>query len=234
MKDDYGYGSNLNRMIYLYNELCDENIEIEFNYTLNGSKKSNILKNVSNGKNKERIRIFGDGFIINNLFKCKFEYNGIENELFDFIEDYNYKDPIKLKLKGINNIIDASWMFHRCNSFSSLPDLSKWDISKVNDLRGMFKDCNNLLSLPDISKWNTSNVTDMSEMFSGCNTLLSLPDISKWDILNVKNLNKMFYDCKSLNSLPDLSKWNISNVKEMTDMFAECKKSLKIPSRFNK
>ena len=207
MKDDYGYGSNLNRMIYLYNELCDANIEIEFNYTLNGSKKSNILKNVTNGKNKERIRIFGDGFIINNLFKCKFEYNGIENELFDLIEDYNYKDQIKLKLKGINNIIDASWMFHRCNSFSSLPDLSKWDISKVNDLRGMFKDCNNLLSLPDISKW---------------------------DILNVENLNKMFYDCKSLNSLPDLSKWNISNVKEMTDMFAECKKSLKIPSRFNK
>ena len=30
----------------------------------------------------------------------------------------------------------------------------------------MFSRCTSLASLPDISKWNTNNITDMSDMFS--------------------------------------------------------------------
>ena len=33
------------------------------------------------------------------------------------------------------------------------------------------------LGLPDISKWNTSKVANMSYMFHGCKSLISLPDI---------------------------------------------------------
>jgi surface protein len=46
-------------------------------------------------------------------------------------------------------------------------------------MSGMFSGCGSLESLPDISKWNTSKVTDMSDMFEDCNSLISLPNMSK-------------------------------------------------------
>ena len=61
----------------------------------------------------------------------------------------------------------------------------------------------NLISLPDISNWNLSRVNSMSHMFCGCKSLISLPDLSKWNISNVNNMNCMFSECKSLISLPD-------------------------------
>ena len=39
----------------------------------------------------------------------------------------------------------------------------------------MFSNCKTLSSLPDISKWDTSKVTDMSDMFFGCNKSLNIP-----------------------------------------------------------
>ena len=45
----------------------------------------------------------------------------------------------------------------------------------------IFSKCSSLLTLPDLSKWNTNNVIDMSYMFLECSSLSSLPDISKWN-----------------------------------------------------
>ena len=42
-------------------------------------------------------------------------------------------------------------------------------------MSSMFNYCNTLSSLPDISKWDTSKVTDMSEMLSGCKDSLNIP-----------------------------------------------------------
>ena len=44
---------------------------------------------------------------------------------------------------------------------------------------GIFSNCSSLLFLPDISKWNTSKVTEMKVLFADCSLLLSLTDISK-------------------------------------------------------
>ena len=66
----------------------------------------------------------------------------------------------------------------------------------------MFSGCNSLISLPDISNWNLSRVNSMSHMFSGCNSLISLPDLSKWNISNVEDMSNMFYGCNSIKSLP--------------------------------
>ena len=49
----------------------------------------------------------------------------------------------------------------------------------------MFSYCSSLSSLPDISKWNTSKVNNMNDMFRYCSSLSSLPDISKWNIWDV-------------------------------------------------
>ena len=43
-------------------------------------------------------------------------------------------------------------MFYKCSSLSSLPDISKWDISNVTLKGSMFDDCNELLFVP--SKFN--------------------------------------------------------------------------------
>ena len=53
-------------------------------------------------------------------------------------------------------------IFTGCSSLVSLPDISKWDMSKITNLALMFSDCRSLTSLPDISKWDTSKVTDMN------------------------------------------------------------------------
>ena len=45
-------------------------------------------------------------------------------------------------------------------------------------MSGLFKECNGLKSLPDISKWNTSKVTNMSWLFYECKQLKLLPDLS--------------------------------------------------------
>ena len=41
---------------------------------------------------------------------------------------------------------------HRCNSLTPLPDLSKWDTSKVTNINYMFYRCNSLISLPDLTE----------------------------------------------------------------------------------
>ena len=57
----------------------------------------------------------------------------------------------------------------------------------------MFNGCYSLISLPDISKWNTSKVKyfGINNIINGCISLISLPDISKW---NTYITNNMFYD----------------------------------------
>ena len=152
----------------------------------------NIIYDI-NGKNK--IKIFGFIFVKINKNICKMI---IDNKEFEIIEEYNVKNnnnkELKIKLKGIDNVINMSYMFYGCSS---------------------------LLSLPDISKWNTNIVTNMSFMFYGCSSLLSLPDISKWNTNNITKMNRLFFGCSSLSSLPDISKWNTNNVI-MNDIFSNC------------
>ena len=43
-------------------------------------------------------------------------------------------------------------LFGCCRSLKSLPDISKWDMSKNKSIVDMFHCCESLISLPDISK----------------------------------------------------------------------------------
>ena len=97
---------------------------------------------------RDEINIFGSEFVENNKNKCKMIIDNKEYEITEEfnIENYN-NNKLNIKLKGINNITNMSFMFWECNLLSSLPD---------------------------ISKWNTNNVTNMSNMFYGCSSLSSL------------------------------------------------------------
>ena len=213
IKYEYDYGNNLNKLLYLYTEMTDKNEEIEIIYK-------------PDEDNEEKVRIFGEAFVNNNKKNCKIIYNNKEYPLKEYLnnidKEYNNKDEIKIKLKGINNITNMSYMFSECEALSSLPDISKWNTSNVNDMSNIFNGCEVLSSLPDISKWNTSNVSNMNSIFHYCNALISLPDISKWDTSKVINMNSIFSNCISLSALPDISKWNTSKVTNMRAMFYYC------------
>ena len=51
---------------------------------------------------------------------------------------------------------------------------------KCYEYSGFFMECNPLLGLPDISKWDISKVTNISKIFYECNSIKSLPNISNW------------------------------------------------------
>ena len=158
-------------------------------------------------KEDNKIKIFGEEFVKNNINNCTMVIDNKEYKISEWFQIQNYKrDNIIVKLKGINRITKMSYMFYDCKSLLSLPDISKWDTSSVNNMSYMFMNCSSLSSLPDISKWNTSNVNDMSYMFSNCKSLSSLPDLSKWDTSNVNKINWMLSWCSTLSSIPDISK----------------------------
>ena len=107
----------------------------------------------------DSIRIFGDKFVKNNKKLCKIIINGKEFDITTNINKNQLNNGIlEIKLKGIKNIKNMSYMFHRCDKLKSLPDISKWNTQNVIDMNTMFYKCKSLVSLPDISKWDTQNV----------------------------------------------------------------------------
>ena len=108
----------------------------------------NIIYDIKECDKKEgRIKIFGKEFVKNNKNKCKIIINNKETEL---IEKYNIKDnnknKLEIKLIGIDNITDMSYMFCECSSLLILPDISKWNTNNVNNMNNMFYGCISLSS----------------------------------------------------------------------------------------
>ena len=191
-----------------------------------------IYKIDKNDKNK-KIKIVGDSFLSNNKNineVCKIEYDGKEFGLKDFnICNFENEETFEIKIKGIENLTNLSFMFFNSSLLYLPNNISKWNIKKVTDINHMFSYCNLLTYLPDISEWNTEKVKDMSDIFSNCSSLMSLPDISKWNTSKVENMNYMFSKCYSLLSLPDISKWNTSKVETMDFIFNDCYSLLSLP-----
>ena len=98
-------------------------------------------------KDNNIITIFGYKFVERNKNNCKLIIEGKEEDLKEKINLLN-KDMIEIKLKGITNVTDMSYMFYECSSLSSLPDISKWNTSNVTDMGGMFTGCKDSLIIP--------------------------------------------------------------------------------------
>ena len=127
-------------------------------------------------------------------------------------------------------IIDMSYMFFKCSSLISLPDISPWNTEKVSNMSNLFNGCSSLISLPDISQWNTTNVSNMSNLFNGCSSLQTLPDLSLWKTDNLTDISYMFIGCKSLKSMPDISNWKTEKVVNMDSVFFGCQFLQAIPN----
>ena len=209
---------NENRENLKLDKVLKYNGNIENNYTDEITIKYKIEK-------EKKIRLFGYSFVLNNKKNLSIIINGKERELSEWLDINNYKNNkylLEIKLKGVNKIINMSYMFSKCSSLISFSNISKMNTINVTDMSHIFHDCSSLIFLPDISKWNTSNVINMSGMFFNCSSLLSLPDLSKWNTNKVNDMRCMFYQCSSLYNIPDISKWNTDNVTNMRCMFYHC------------
>ena len=81
---EYDYGYNLNKLLYLYSEMTDKNEEIEIIYK-------------PDEDNKEKVRIFGECFVNNNIQKCRIIYNNEEYVLKEYFNDIDYNYNIRKK-----------------------------------------------------------------------------------------------------------------------------------------
>ena len=178
------------------------------------------------------VKLFGKKFVENNKAQCKII---IDNKKYELSEEFplnNLKkvtENIEIKLVGIQNITDISYMFDNCSSLKSIKNIDSWDTSTIKLMVGVFSKCTSLKSLPNISNLNTKNVTDMKRLFFGCSSLEYISDISRWNTENVNNMSFMFYECSSLKSLPDISKSNTSNVTNFYRTFYNCKVLISLP-----
>ena len=232
----------INDKSFMFSE-CETLLEFDF---YDGIYKSNPFKAINNTLVYEEE---------DNIFNHSEENNSSENTLshsleeFDECQKYSNINKIQQKssthstLKSVynllgkipskkNNINAFTEMFYGCILLKSLPDLSKWDTSKVTDMSGMFIYCHSLTSFPGISNWDTSNVTNMSGMFGHCLSLKSLPDISNWKIQNVKDFSFLFFNCEKLEYIPELN-WHINKTAKIIDIIGKCP-SLKSPPKILK
>ena len=104
---------NIANILGMYNKMANKfNDEIIINYDI---------------KEKKEIKFFDETFIKNNKDNCKII---IEDKECELIEKYEIKDIINknnnilsIKLKGIQNITNMSYMFYECSSLNLLPDI---------------------------------------------------------------------------------------------------------------
>ena len=134
-----------NGMEEIINKKEDENEldEITIIYNFNKIRKKEIDKTMEMkddlGETISKEKLFGERFI-----KKKMIINNKEEEICSYLSNYKKymnKGKLEIKLKGIKNIIDSSYMFSGCLSLYSLPNISKWNVSNIINMRGMFFYC---------------------------------------------------------------------------------------------
>ena len=214
--DDNSYKDFIPKIFKYYNDMYKNEIDLVYNVP----------------KNKDELNLFGYLFVKNNMDLWKIVYENKDYELTDIFKckDFN-KDFLNIKLKGINNVSDLSYIFQGCSDLSPKSDFSNLDTTYCIKMQFLFYDCK-FEELPDISKFNTCNVTRMGMMFSDCSSLKSLPDISNWNTSKVREMYFMFRNYSSVVSLLDIEKWDITyalKMKETLGMFQGYNESLNIP-----
>ena len=151
-------------------------------------------------ENEDKIRIFGDIFVNNNKqnFKMIIDDKDYELEPFFNLKNNNKtkNNLLEIRLKEINIVKDASYMFSKCTNLISLPDIYKWNTSNITNMESMFDECSSLESL-NISNWNTSNVENFKCILNKCNNLKFISGLPNLDTSKVINMQSMFNECSS-------------------------------------
>ena len=160
-------------------------------------------------------------FDINDSNKINYIHTPEYASLFEM---YNNKNSNNIFIDDYLSSISENPSKSKSNKKSDIIDESYKKIY-ISNMIGICGGCSSLKSIPDISKWNTSKVKSMNKIFYKCKSLKSIPDISEWNTSNVKDMSQIFYKCKSLISIPNIYKWNFSNIEDISEIFDECNDS---------
>ena len=104
------------------NENLKYSTEIKNNNDISDYKTNFIIIRYKTNPKSLYLKIFGNDFVKNNKNNCKIMHkNKIYKlmEYFKFNESY-HNDIFEIKLLGINNINDISYMFSNCTTLVSL------------------------------------------------------------------------------------------------------------------
>ena len=133
------------------------------NININKEKNEIILKYKTN-INNNKLKVFGEHFVKNNIRNCKMIIDKKEYKLLSYWnknESNIINNILEIKLKIIKPLTNMMEMFSNCESLISFND-NNLNTSNVTNISYMFYECSNLSEISDISKWYTSNITDMN------------------------------------------------------------------------
>ena len=85
--------------------------------------------------------IFGTNFVKNNRDNCKIIYNKNEQELVEGVSLKTNAKTLEIRLKGLSNVTNMSYMFSDCPQLVSIFNLDKIDTSEVTNMNSLFINC---------------------------------------------------------------------------------------------
>ena len=185
------------------------------------------------------IRILGKDFVKQNKNNCKIIYNNKKYKLKEYLneidDNYNHNNKeIKLKIIGINNIVDFTDMFHGCFHLLSVSESKIENIQEcISQSYDIFNDNNSYSSLFDETKTkdtieenkiiNYEN-NNLFDLFYGCiSSFENISSISK----NEENYNSTNIE-NEINCI-QISSTNKNKIKYMKRMFSGCYSLVSIP-----
>ena len=104
--------------------------DINDNYNNNKINENNSISSESNVSNRTENT---ENFYGENSISSK-----IPQAINIINSNFNEKKDNTLSKRIFCNVFDMSFMFYRCSSLISLPDLSKWDTKNVTNMSGIF------------------------------------------------------------------------------------------------
>ena len=194
-----------------------------------------ILLKISEQKNQEKIRIFGDKFIENNS-NCEIKIENNKESYKSLLNDQRKKEDVKNEDYNSNHNQTLGVIYKRFSNTqldtskdnnNSKDTLIKKDIKsigwknitkmKIINLQEKNLNENIIISLKGLN-----NKCDLSYMFCDCSDFLFIKidnNMLDTEIINICNMFRNCYKLKHIN----FGKMNTSSINDMSFLFAQCK-----------
>lgn len=117
---------------------------------------------------------------------------------------------------NFKNCTSSFGFLRGCTSITTVANLNKWDVSKVEFFRTMLRENPNFDD--NLGNWNMSRATNIGYMLAGSATVAPYgkfnnggsDSIKNWDVSNVTDMYAMFYSQPDFNQ--EVGLWDVSNV----------------------
>ena len=189
---------------------------------------------------EDAIRILGKYFVERNKNNCKIIYNNKKYKLKEYLneidDNYNHNNKeIKLKIIGINNIIDFSYMFHGCFHLLSVSESKIENIQEcISPPYDIFNDNNSYSSLFNEKKAKDTieenkiinyKLNNSFDLYYGC-------ILSSFDNISSISKNEENYDSTNIENKinsKQVSSTNKNKIKYIGGMFSGCYSLISLP-----